>query len=768
MKQPHVVLLQKNLEPGCLNAADWINKPHTRWISFGHFDEILIYKTDAQSDFLSSIAKDKAYISSNSDAATYYHPLYLMLEVDKALTNHNERWFIAIVRIHLSSSQRLTEQFRILCNSLERELSSSDVSYKVYHATDFSDMVIDIRTNHFSNLLDFVLLMRKHEEIGKMYSHFGINATFLSTCSELPTEDDKIPLFSMRFSGTDLAAVMKQITVIKATLPQEQEYSVNGVDDILLVYRNIPTASVVKLYRHWLFREEYSDIQHSESVTRIGVNIEIERDFSIPPQADLLPLSKKLLPLCSKISNHLKYNKGNDNHNWFIAVSKLAHALVRMSKTPVMDEAVFLLAPQIEAFLENLLFIIDDGLTQQNLALYYYYIESCTFLMEQLIRIEGQLSQQPEMRPTIYDIPVFMLEYTVAFLNKISSLLQMSDPHPNKQHVFLLVPRPCELISAIELFRATPTLPGVVYLQIPEQSLYSPSVILKALCHEISHYVGEKYRNRSSRSIYYARAAAAIMVDAIFQNKSHSLINFFELIFRDELCEKSATTIQEMHTAIKTSAESIFSSTESLSNIIKEYVNTSPKIDKIVFPRKDTVERGLQRFIRRCEDLNTLFREIYADICMIYLLDIQTDDYIGSLLQELSHNSNPIYVCDELFAIRIYVSLVATNKLEAYQHNKHRDIWVNLRAIIANIDKEICEETDGKFKLALPISSIYTLLDYAKLCFETISTTVKPKHTDEVRQMLSCLTTEDFAYHTVLAKIEECRTNMVDYASSNN
>lgn len=765
MIRQDVILLRKNLEWICDDISTWINRPYTRWIALGHFDEIYTYSLNQERDFFSSIRKDKNQIYAHNDASTYYHPLYLVPDKGSVLADHDECGFIAIVRIHFALSQKLSEQFRQLSDALLRDSHLQSMSYQIYYATEFSDMVLDIRSFKFCDLLNMVLSMRKYEQIGKMYTYFGINANQLSSPAFVPEVTDRIPLFSMRFSGSDLSVVIQQMKIVQAHLREDPAYAVNGVDDVLLLYKDLPTAAVVSLYRNWIFGEENKKILQSESTTRLGIQINIEHDFAIPEKTDLVPLCEKLLPLRDEIVSRLRQKKGTLDDSWFRAVSEIANSLVHMSKSPVMDEVVYLLAPEMEAFLENILFQLDNNcMTPSDILAYYNYVERCTYLLEQLMRIEGQLSQQPEIRPPIYDVPVFMLEYTVAFLNKVSALLRMTDSRLNKHHVFLLVPRPCDQISAVELFHATQKLPGLVQLQIPERTLYTPTVILRALCHEISHYVGEKYRNRELRKTYYARAVAVALSDAVFQSKRHGLVKFLEQTFLRSLEKNREPTIQEMRKEIAAVTKAIFASEDTLAAFLRDCLKSSPEGTRISFPSKDMIDRGLQRFAGKCDDLDILFREIYADICMLYILDISTDDYIESLLQELAINSDPIWNCDELFAIRMYVSLTATNKIKAYAYNRHRDFWTRIRALIYHIDEEIREGTDGKYKLPLPISSVFALLEYAQICYKTISASVKPAHTHEVIEMYTGLTRENFQYKTILDRIEECRAEMISIA----
>lgn len=758
MKEQYVVLLRKNLDSNCSDISKWLLKPYSHWISLGHFDEIFVYEVDANENLFASIQAEKRIISDHSDASAYYHPLFLVSSRNKVNEKEKNYWFIAVVRIHFSSSQGLTTQFDKLSELIAQELDSKNIAYRIHHTTEFSDMVLDVRATRFCDLLNAVLKLRKYAEVGKAYSYFGINAEFLHASTLLPDTNDKIPMISMRFTGENLSMVMQQIEIIRQEWKHECEYSINGVDDIMLLYKNLPSAALVSTYRKWM----HKTITPAESITRVGVQVDIQQEFASTPESDLSSLCKKLTPLRDDILTRLHQKQGYYEDDWFRAISEVSNTLVRMSKSPVMDEVVYLVAPQIEAFLENVLYHLDNNtLPRKELPVYYRYVESCTHLMEQLMRAEGQLSQRPEIRPAIYDIPVFMLEYTVAFLVKVSELLKMNDSHPNRPHVFFLVPCPCSHISSVELFRATPKLPGLVQLQVPEKSLYSPTKILRELCHEISHYVGERYRNRAERKKYYSRASAVILSDAVFLSKEKSLTYFFEKRFLNELKCSPEPTIQEMRSRIHSVVTSSFASDNNVAVTIRNYLKSSPNAKRISFPSRDTIARGIQRFYGRSEDLDILFREIYADVCMLYILDMQPDDYIESLLIELDKDVNPLLISNYIFSIRIFVSLTATRKKWAYGGNRYRDLWVTIRTQIAHINEEIFNETDGKYKTPIPIGAVFALLEYANECYNTISTMVKPKDTIEAREMVLCLSRKNLDYRTIIKRVEECRAEMI-------
>lgn len=769
MESQNVILLRKNLASKFTDECSWIPEKNSHWMVLGHFDEMYIYTLNQDSDFLSCIQKSKSSIAAHNNAAVHYHPIYTMPHFCKIREDNDKRLFIAIIRIHLALTQQLTNQFDKLCESIQHDIDENILTYQIYHATEFSDMVLDIRADNLEILLKTVLTLRQYKQIGKMYTYFGINVDFLKSHTEIPMCNDDIPMLSMRFSGSDIPVIKEQIKIIKNILGKEPEYSVNGVDDILLLYTNLPTARILTLYREWFFNAKNINLRQSESTTRVGIEIDIENQFAVPSKTDLAPLCQKLLPLRDEVAENIAAHRKENECRWFPTISEVANSLVRMSNTAVMDEVVYLLAPGVETFLSNVLHQLKthDPQLVSSSTIYYTYVENCAYLMEQLMRIEGQLSQRPEMRPVICDIPVFMLEYTLAFLNKVSDLLQEADVRPRLHYVFLLVPRPCEHIAATELFRATSNRAGLVQLEIPEKTLYSPTTILRALCHEISHYVGEKYRNRTLRREFYSRAAAVLLTECIFRNKSQKISYMLESLFMDRLLPYNEPTIQEMHQIIEGVAEDIFFSSNALNVFYQRYFEKIKKPVSVEFPSKDAIIRGAHRFSYRCLDLDTLFREVYADICMLHILNLQTDDYIESILQELANHPDVESITYDAFAIRIYICLTALNRAKKYERNSHRDIWTKIRTIISNIQSEIENETDGETKLHYPIGSVYSLLQYAEICCRTICTLLPFSHTMEVRDMYSKLLAPTLEYSTILGEIENCRMLMVDFAKKN-
>lgn len=390
---------------------------------------------------------------------------------------------------------------------------------------------------------------------------------------------------------------------------------------------------------------------------------------------------------------------------------------------------------------------------------YHDFIENWTHLMEHIMRVESQMTHYPEMRPILYDMPVIMLEYTLAFLVKCSNALQTSDT-ANKKINFLLVPRLCQKIRATELFPATSDRPGLVLVRIPLHMLYDPMSIQIALCHETSHFVGEKHRKREDRILYYTISAAVLLAKIVFFTYNACLID----VIQDEL-EKTIRFSSEYCTNISEMKDKVLEWTDTLFGIglncndkcnDENYVAFIKKVlRRSAIKNSDTDKSSdrlcirsnnadlkimyLTKFQQLLLDVTILFREIYADICMLNLLPICSETYIKSFFTEFAPNESNRY---ELFAVRIYVSLTASGKNIPIPDGKiNNHVIQPLYDEIKKIQCSMKNDLENQEQL-IPMGVIRALLSYAKKCYNSLEDSAKYSKSNEIRCTLCDMYTQ--------------------------
>ena len=825
-----VVLLEKvaSLDKCCFERKiDLPNNNIGPWVTLGHFDAMYTYELPIGStNILGAICKNNQNISSYNSGDTYFHPLYLLSEHDDTTfwKEGHSKYFLAVVRIHYAES---VDPPRELVGQLYRDATEQGCSLFVYETIELSDLVLTVSANHMRGLLEFTLSLRKYDCIGKLYTYCGISYQYIKQAQPLlhdKDEDtsDSIASLSIRFSVTDFKRALEQMKAIQHILGEGTAYSVVGVDDLAVNYQNIPTRKFIFLLRSCFLpgNDTISPLNtaFSDMTTRVGIvappaNDSFDKDDAgkkvlNATTCDLAAVDKhirnsdKLRAACRKIvnlDNEIKeFVHKNDcriqyyyDLSWLRPLSELTKSLLRMCQTSVLDEFVYLMLPGATAFLQNIneqlhkCLIVsensnsDDANNNQNdfknnIHKYQRFVEDWAHLMEHIMRIEGQLTPHPDMRPIIYDIPIVMLEYTLAFLDQISQILRSCDTGSRGTN-FLLVPRLCERISALELFGANDGMPGLILVRIPLQTLYNPKQVLSALVHETSHFVGETSRNRIFRTTCIIQATAILIAKAVFSTYHSGLINTLiqrlnQVISAVDLETNVKNQLRRIEGIIGSWVESLFENSKPenvlvYSDLIRDalYSDQSDEVFCIPTELMELNDILVPRFQLLLADLCYLFREVYADICMMYLLPLTPEFYIETLVEELSIGIQE-QASYEQYATRIYVCLTASGKnvLETINRCRHIDKQ-NLEQICTEFDKiqkslQLGMESEDRL---IPIGSVDQLKKYAEECYKTLEENFGgDAHRGKARELFNAIC-DCKDYNQILSTINSYRKKLI-------
>ncbi len=687
---------------------------------------------------------DSLQVAQMGTKDSYFHPLYLVTEEDDTNFWAEKSWYYAIARVHFAKTVDVTETRKCIERRMKREAQkgSGSLQLRVYQTIELSDMVLALHANNMKEMLTFLLSLRQYSCIGKVYTYCGIDYDCIRGITDerkaLPTraEKDEIPCFSMRLSAADFQAAHEELKDVEKILGAAQPYSVTGVDDIAAQWTPLPMEKIIALYQAWFVPKAEEDGNlisgTSDVTTRVGISLDDvptpesrgdktqKKDLFDEENKDKRSLQNACLKLVkldrqvqSIAGERLPEEERAGRHRWLKCLSQLTKTLARMSKTPVMDEFVYLMLPGAGAFLRNVSNQLknEDKISDKNVKKYQVFVGQWMELMEHAMRSEGQLTHQPELRPMVYDVPITMLEYILAFLAQCAEILQTND-HAKPDIEFLLVPQLCERIAARELFVATGELPGLVVVSIPLHMLYDPKVVQYSLCHETSHFVGETFRGREGRTGYYARAVAALMSKTVFNSYDPGLINVITKELQNRLNSYCPKNIYDLEHEIRDWLGKLLNNREKYSNLICDTLLAGPgDAEEPLMVENNIGElkyRALRGFFPALRDLTNLFRETYADLCMMYMLDLESEVYIESLRDEL-RAGDP---CCEWLATRAFLCLKASNKVVPDENTISggegmRTFYRELTAL--QQDWEADYESD---KRVLPVSALIPLLQY--------------------------------------------------------
>lgn len=736
------------------------------WISLGHFDAIYTYPLETRNrGMFEALKENNQNVFNQSNEKEYFHSLYMLTNRDDRVFWEKECSFLGIIRVHFATTRKTNEAF-VKFEALISNLARKQLVYRIYRTVDLSDAIIAIKAENLKDLLDFSFSVRKLSLVGKTYTYCGINIRDISDHKWNPSSSDKLSWCTMRFSVRSFEKVRDELVAIQeltANTCKTKPFFVVGVDDVAVSWKNLPVKTLVTLFREWFFNpksnhklfDSFSDI-----TTRLGAQLDLENYEYI----SLTPAEKKenaaLEDACSKLeklrNSILEKDKVNkEERSWLKPLSELIITLSRMSNNALLDEYLYTMLPGVLSFLNY----VEQNYSTVSDALCERFIENWSDIFEHSMRLEGQLTHQPELRPVLYDFPIMMLEYTNAFLSQATAVLQKNDRSQFQINI-LLFPRLGKKTATCELFSpdegATQSL---LMVTVPYDLLYDPHLLLPALCHEVSHYVGERFRNRQYRRECFIKATARLCSHSLFEHMNKSVIQTMEG-FLDKNVLQVGTTMERLKKDVEAKVLNIIelpdSRREFMLNAVENADGVFPFCVLDWSPSRDDV----RHFVGFLGDLATLFRESYADICMLYLLKLSQIDYIKSLVEPFAMEEDAKKRRYEQVAIRIFIALKASRK------EIRTDLISDdrLKEEILKIEKCMGKKEDRERRI--PIAAIHYLLKYCEKCYMDMVGTVADKDKTILRGMYDNAVSEQIDYTKFVDCIDQYRHSVLDIFSS--
>ena len=770
----YVVLLRKittigpqELCPGELLRSFAERDVMSSWVALGHFDTMHVYELQPDSRGLfEAINQNTHRMAAQRDKSGYSHPLYLISDQDDRDFWCDFKPFVAVLRIHFAESVHVHDAFeRITADLRENGLAEDGCHWRVYHTIELSDMILAVKGRDLTQIVKMALSLRRCAAVGKVYTYFGINASVVEAPETMCTTEDcdskRVAWCSVRFSARDFQSARKEAAKVKALLAGTEVYSVAGVDDMLITAPKVSVKDLIRLYQ-WCFFQ--SGPLNPVLTTRLGVSLNEVGDAldevgdAFPPQS-----VKTLQSICEDLRERSwviydRAGKGRGSGNdWVWPLPKLSDILVRMARTPLLDEFIYLMLPGVRAFLANVEAHFND-LSDTDRGMCRVFVENWTDLMEHIMRIEGQLTHHPDLRPILHDIPISMLEYTMAFLRQVMYLLEHGDVQKRGDIAFLLVPRLCSQIQAQELYPAqSNSCPGLVLVTIPFQLLYRPEEVHLALAHEASHFVGEESRCRDLRIDCFAASAAPLVAREIFGTMASVVTGCVRDRIQAFLHKMGKPewphTMEDIRLRVNAYLNEIAEEGEEFSKLTQQVLWNAPEdidvpLDEITPWAAQSLE--LSNWL---DDLSTLYREVYADICMLALLPVDEERYSQSLLSVLPSDGFGY----TQMAVRLYVCLLATSHVVPYHFIETQNIafFQVLKGIRDGIQQEDC----------FPTASINPLGRYAEECFRRVRQRLQAPKCQEklqkIQRTFRSMTDREILYTQLIQDVDDYRIQLL-------
>lgn len=696
------------------------------WIALGHFDTMTSFQIDTGSNGLFEIiAKQQESLQNkNIKETTYVYQMYLISDEEDSFIWKNNYPFLAISRIHFYQNTDLKNLRYRIKESLKEY---NDIKFVCYQSADLTDMVVVLASEKMHILIGKALNIRVNKGIGKSFTYFCINNTYDSRKID---NTDVVPMMNIRLSVFSTKVFEEQLNCIKRVLDTNQVHVISGSDDIEIFCENFPVKKLIKLYEI-LFKTDngFKYFGFSDVSTSLGC-INEEWNADEPDKTDINKKTEILLD----IRNAIRQRSMNQNQysKLLSEYFDLFTSFYRMSGTVVADEFVSLIYPSVMTFTTYLMNYGDlSGSTEK----IEYFLKSWEHLNEMIILSEGQLNTYPEYHVRTNRITFSFLEYILAFLYRCEDFLK--DEKVDTHNIFIVldnVKRP----ETAEIIQNTNHSESLISITIPYELLFESSMTMRTLCHEMSHFVGEKLRNRNLRLDKYALSICAMISGLIFHSDDLELI---KLLFdgtsgdysfvgmRDYLEYREKDTIQETCKMAAQWCYDFFSKDSGSTQYdqLLRAIIVNCHSDKINIQIREKVSDDVIEILYNyCDMFAKLFREIFADLCMIKIIDVPMGDYVNIICSDIYDKNGNLVDNDNavlMDVIRIYIVIKACGTNPDISFFKdYQEIYRYVKTL----------NRDFKSRKYIDINhinyvSIQAILSYAKTCVDNINVRIIEK-----------------------------------------
>lgn len=553
------------------------------------------------------------------------------------------------------------------------EKGNEAVSVVFYDSLELGDIVGAVKSNALSAAMKLLQHLYECPAVSDAYTYCGVDCTLLrdSKYSQIPVERREplelshIQHASTRFSVKFAKAADTFLNPLKAQmervgLPARRIDFVTGTADVIVEWT--PCSEVFFLYQIQSI-VTFPKLYHAflDIITRIGT------EYRTPQNSREKPLEKE--PFSNLVSYEPKEFSG-PLERWRYPLVRLLGTLRTMYESSVMDELSQLLIPGVNAFLERICYLRDQvPWKNQDDNEISNFMDWWSALASDIYHLESQMVQRPGLTPARHYIPVMVLQFELRFVYDYTNLIRLLDETLAKEKDVSARSRAFVPILFPTLERNTHTLcpmdPGhdVHYTKksplcifLPIHRLYQPWEIACMLGHEIQHYVGDVLRYRKERLHCLVKSVAAYVTVVLGMYVSDSYTFQSSTILEErQFQEKLAESIAQQ-LSIETSKNAYLrfiagdlpaamfyvasrtENQETLQNILLKHMALEKQIPCIrqlcILNTMDVGAQMASAFHNHVEYLTSLYKECFADISMILILNCNFEEYYHCIYKE--------------------------------------------------------------------------------------------------------------------------------------
>lgn len=647
-----------------------IQCPLDAWLALGHMDWVKVEALSASPMDTVGVCLDLVRSCSQqlsvgqSSASMYCQPLYILKEFSRTQREligrfwNKQSAFMVITRIHSTGQGQaqfedaVDQQMKGVAlaydGELPRDCLGAQVIYLRYRTLELSDIILVTKSDSAESLLSCIGRLYALEAAGDIYSYYCIARSELySAKTAKACENDCIPLISTRFAVRSAAECRRGIKELQAMFPDRTgcaspAFFITGIEDINLIAYNNSSQQLCGIFQRILSMGNDFWNAFDNCTTRLGIREESLCEFQAGPDAG--EMRKKLELACRKVLDSFLtlYQRHLFDQDWVRPLIELLNMLCRMSKDCVLWQISYILLNGTRGIVRCVEELAKETpFNEKKNREIIQMVSGIDRLMEHIIRMEGELVHHPETRPTLFDVPVNLLEFYLLFADQSAQYFQdREETGRNRDYWMLLLPALCEKISIHDRLNDQESSNRILFVEIPLSLVYSPSSVICKLVHEVAHYSGETARNRTLRFSYLTSCAAFLLADELGMGDSDTV--FFSI---REAIQRHYPDGQWMY--MRQIIRNLFRTVDRISQaevyvegfwdtyLKEKRFSSAEKMvwmnEHVTLYRKKKRTRLSKKLDKVLWEVESLFKETYADLAMLTLLNLCAEDYITLL-----------------------------------------------------------------------------------------------------------------------------------------
>ena len=660
------------------------------YVSFGYYDGISVSRNlfeEVNGKYTFSFLWKYCDDISNKADGTYLSQIVYAFRTDENEEYEADFWknddseypfmffsFVQLKNKKHDSLKKLSE-FEAALNEIN---SSRKCQIITYLTLDSSDLILIIRCGEYETGAEIIDDFHSSQEnnlfeeymgcnIGYCYTVASIDRAFLNCKDKVKTltgEIANVQIYMIEQMPKSIQAIYDELkdTINTYGIIKPAGMPVLGCNDEVLLLENIPWNKFLIHYMDKTGCLNHSSKIYADNLVEVTTIIGSRRKNQNPGNVEKSSNNKIHFGVCEKLLNNFR-SVAEYYPNIRKSVTQILCSLRKFENEHFPPYLYSSLIHSVDMMIDILQEAATNGL-KDNAAEYFFQCQKAFYLsIQNTARVDRQFTQTPDFDMRMYDVPVKLVMFFIAYINAIKEYLskagEMNEEEAHK-YEFLLCPGGAYSTQVTELFQLISEKNRMFLVEIPEHQIYNIKLMLIMLGHEVAHIVGKEIRNRNGRMEkaigITAKLAVSYMKNALETWKNHKWEECIAYV-----C--SSTTVWEEIENQITDGLKKFLDEDYLKRYLKEEYHDNgkrtamgDKIERLIKRKEYSAElsyllaKGLQQFMENESD--KLWERIKYR-CKNYLNATDKSDFQASQyqLQEKMHEiTRKIVIGDQIDA----------------------------------------------------------------------------------------------------------------------